>query len=110
MGNGVEGAVKPSLGNFSSKWSQTTDMAFDPHLNLAQANYAPALFGVAKVEGAHTAYIMEHLSPGDGWVTLHEYAKVHEDAMSRTRPQLNHPLVTTRERMLFMGTSGLIAS
>jgi hypothetical protein len=33
----------------------------DTHRTVAQAGYAPILSGVSKVEGALTAYIMEHL-------------------------------------------------
>jgi serine/threonine protein kinase len=54
------------------------------HRKLAEADIAPALFGVATVEGAHTAYVMEYLSPKDGWTTLYEYAKKHgQDTISR---------------------------
>jgi hypothetical protein len=49
----------------------------EAHRKVAEAGYAPTLFGIFKVEGALNAYIMEYLSPTGGWQTLHEYAKHH---------------------------------
>lgn len=40
---------------------------------MAKAGYAPMLYGVVEVKGAPTAYIMEYLSPEQGWETVHEY-------------------------------------
>jgi serine/threonine protein kinase len=73
------------------------------HRKLAETRYAPTLFGVAKVEGAHTAYIMEYLSPGDGWETLHEYAKAHNDVVSRIQTPLDDLLETMRTNGIVHG-------
>lgn len=73
----------------------------EAHRKLAKAELAPTLFGVARVKGAHTAYIMEYLSPTDGWVTLHEYVKMHNDVISRIQIPLNHLLGT-------MGTEKIV--
>jgi serine/threonine protein kinase len=64
----------------------------DAHRAIAKAGYAPTLFGVSKVEGALTAYIMEYLSPTDGWQTLHDYAKQHQDVKSRIKNQVDQLL------------------
>jgi serine/threonine protein kinase len=61
----------------------------DAHLTVAQAGYAPILFGVSKVEGTLTACIMEYLSPADGWQTLHDYAKQHQDVKPRIKNQVD---------------------
>jgi serine/threonine protein kinase len=54
----------------------------EAHKILAKAEFAPALYGTAKVQGAPTAYVMEYLSPNDGWKTLHEHARQHGDVKS----------------------------
>jgi serine/threonine protein kinase len=61
----------------------------DAHLTVAQAGYAPILFGVSKVEGTLTACIMEYLSSADGWQTLHDYAKQHQDVKPRIKNQVD---------------------
>jgi hypothetical protein len=53
----------------------------DAHRKLADLGYAPFLYGIAKVEGAHTAYVMEYLPPEGGWISLEQYAK--QDVLPR---------------------------
>lgn len=55
----------------------------DVHRKLAGAGLAPPLFGVARKDGAPTAYVMEYLSPDDNWDTLHQYVKDYPDESSR---------------------------
>ncbi|CAG8601484.1 12629_t:CDS:2, partial [Acaulospora colombiana] len=49
---------------------------------MADAGYAPMLYGVAKVKGAPTAYIMEYLSPEQGWRNVHEYVAKSRGGLS----------------------------
>lgn len=46
---------------------------FAAHQKMAEAGYSPALHGVVAVKGAPTAYIMEYLSPDQGWKSVHDY-------------------------------------
>jgi serine/threonine protein kinase len=75
----------------------------DAHRAVAKAGYAPTLFGVSKVEGALTAYIMEYLSPADGWHTLHDYAKQHQDVKSRIKNQVDKLLEVMSEKGIVHG-------
>jgi hypothetical protein len=43
------------------------------HQKMAEAGYAPVLHGIVEVKGAPTAYIMNYLSPNQGWKSVHEY-------------------------------------
>ena len=69
----------------------------DAHRKVARAGYAPSLIGIARVEGAPTAYIIEYLPPDKGWKTLYEYAEDHqlEDILS----SINEPLGPLLEMM-----------
>ena len=49
----------------------------DAHYVAAESGFAPKLYGVAKVDGAPPAYVMELLSEEQGWVSLQRaYSKV----------------------------------
>jgi len=75
----------------------------DAHRAVAEADYAPTLLGVSKVEGTLTAYIMEYLSPADGWHTLHDYAKQHQDVKSRIKNQVDKLLEVMSEKGIVHG-------
>ncbi|CAG8678193.1 5647_t:CDS:2, partial [Acaulospora colombiana] len=65
----------------------------DVHRKLADAGYAPTLFGMAEVDGGPTAYVMEYLAPEDGWTILVEYLKQHNQGMrSRVIVAVGHIL------------------
>jgi serine/threonine protein kinase len=69
----------------------------DAHRKLAEVGCAPVLFGVARFKGERSAYVMEHLSPAEGWVTLHEYLKDNKDAVSHIYTSVEQLLDVMRE-------------
>lgn len=60
----------------------------DAHRKLAEAGFSPVLFDVVKVKGAPAAYIMEYIPSSDGWDTLYDYAKKHQDVTSHIQSPL----------------------
>ena len=76
---------------------------------LAKEGLAPILYGSATVEGAPTAYVMEHLSPHElgqskGWVTLFTF-------MQGWSPQEDHKVKIDerlRKVVALMEMSGLV--
>jgi serine/threonine protein kinase len=75
----------------------------EAHMILAKAGFAPALYGMAKVQGAPTAYIMDYLSPRDGWKTLHEHAKQHNDVKSHILAPLGSLLAEMEKHNIVHG-------
>lgn len=76
----------------------------DVHCKLADAGHAPVLFGVVKVEGAHTAYVMEYLCSEDGWITLDEYANNnYQDIISRIEAPVDRILKTMESEEVVHG-------
>jgi serine/threonine protein kinase len=75
----------------------------DAHTTLANAGFAPALHGMVKVEGAPTAYVMDYLSPYDGWKSLHEHSRQHHDVKSHILAPLEHLFAEMKKHNIVHG-------
>ena len=74
------------------------------HRALADEGLAPLLHGMALVEGAPSALIMEYLDPSSGWTTLQNYIRTHREIkISIDHPALVRLLKTMKEKRVVHG-------
>ncbi|KIM32405.1 hypothetical protein M408DRAFT_218382 [Serendipita vermifera MAFF 305830] len=64
---------------------------------LAEAEYAPTLYGSIEVPGAPTAYVMDYLPSDQGWQDLHVYGQKNKDELSHIESLLKDGLVKKLE-------------
>jgi serine/threonine protein kinase len=71
------------------------------HRAAAQAGFAPQLYGVAKINGAPPAYVMEFLSPKKRWVPFERASLPAPGHSGMLKAEID-------KFLLFMQTSGLV--